>query len=141
MRTCAREIVMCTAIILLFIIEILQFISLGPYTSLSELRFYFNFDNIIQLVVITLALASVATQHKEIHVKWCSAFGVVIAYIGNDILILISNNGILYYVRSCILHYSYLHVMMYLFRRIRFSSWPMSTTTMSTSRTKQHHVL
>ena len=82
MRACAREIVMCTTVVLLFAMEIAQFISLGPYTSISELRLYFNFDNIIQLGVIFMAAACLVIQHEEQHVKWLSAFGIVFAYLG-----------------------------------------------------------
>ena len=82
MRTCAREIVMLGSVILLFTMEIIQFVSLGPYERFSDLKFYFNFDNIIQLVVIFLAATCLAIQGQELHVKWCSAFGIVLAYIG-----------------------------------------------------------
>ena len=55
MRACAREVVMFSTVIFLLAMEVVQFISLGPYASLSELRLYFNFDNLIQLIVIVLA--------------------------------------------------------------------------------------
>ena len=82
MRACAREVVMFSTVIFLLAMEVLQFISLGPYASLSELRLYFNFDNLIQLIVIFLAAACLVGQHDEMHVKWCSAFGIVFAYLG-----------------------------------------------------------
>ena len=85
MRTCATELTMFTTVTLLFIGEILQFLSLGPYTSFSELRFYFNFDNFIQIIVISLAAASLVVQNEEHLEKWISAFGIVFAYIGNNI--------------------------------------------------------
>ena len=74
---------MFTTVILLFIGEILQFLSLGPYTSITELKFYFNFDNFIQIVVIVLAATTLAVQNEEHLVKWIAAFGIVFAYIGN----------------------------------------------------------
>ena len=76
---------MFTTVTLLFIGEILQFLSLGPYTSFSELKFYFNFDNFIQIVVIFLAAASLVVQNEEHLEKWISAFGIVFAYIGNKV--------------------------------------------------------
>jgi len=85
LRTCAREIVMLTTVILLFTVEIIQFVTLGPYSTFSELRFYFNFDNVIQLVVITLAAACLAIQSHEIDIKWCASFGIVFAYIGKNL--------------------------------------------------------
>jgi hypothetical protein len=85
MRTCAREIVMLTTVILLFAVEIIQFVTLGPYSTFSELRFYFNFDNLIQLVVIVLAAACLAVQSHETDIKWCSSFGIVFAYIGKNV--------------------------------------------------------
>ena len=81
-RVCAREIVMFSTVVFLLVVEILQFVSLGPYANLSELTLYFNFDNVIQLMVIFLAAACLVTQHEEIQVKWCSAFGIVFAYLG-----------------------------------------------------------
>ena len=74
---------MFTTIILLFVGEVLQFLSLGPYTSISELRFYFNFDNFIQIIVILLAATCLVVQNNDHLVKWISAFGIVFAYIGN----------------------------------------------------------
>ena len=74
---------MFTTVLLLFVGEILQFLSLGPYTSFAELRFYFNFDNFIQIIVILLAAACLFVQNNEHLVKWISAFGIVFAYIGN----------------------------------------------------------
>lgn len=82
---------MFTTIILLFVGEVLQFLSLGPYTSISELRFYFNFDNFIQIVVILLAAACLVVQNNDHLVKWISAFGIVFAYIGNEIISIFSN--------------------------------------------------
>ena len=75
---------MLTTLILMLTVEIIQFVSLGPYSSFSELRFYFNFDNVIQLVVIILAAACLAVQNHEIDVKWCASFGIVFAYIGRN---------------------------------------------------------
>ena len=74
---------MFTTVLLLLIGEILQFLSLGPYTSIIELKFYFNFDNFIQIVVIVLAATTLAVQNEEHLVKWIAAFGIVFAYIGN----------------------------------------------------------
>ena len=82
-RVCVREITLSITIILLLTIEILQLISLGPYTSLSSLLRYFNFENMIQLAVIILAAACLGTHHHEQHIKWCSALGIVLAYLGN----------------------------------------------------------
>ena len=73
---------MFSSVVFLLFVEILQFVSLGPYANLSELTLYFNFDNVIQLMVIFLAAACLVTQHEEIQVKWCSAFGIVFAYLG-----------------------------------------------------------
>ena len=73
---------MFSSVVFLLVVEILQFVSLGPYANLSELTLYFNFDNVIQLIVIFLASACLVTQHEEIQVKWCSAFGIVFAYLG-----------------------------------------------------------
>ena len=89
MRVCAREIMLSITIFLLFTIEIIQLISMGPYTSSGFLSFtslwrYLNFENIIELVVIILAATCLCTQHKEQYIKWCSAFGIVFAYLGND---------------------------------------------------------
>ena len=86
MRACAREIIMFTTVGLLFIGEILQFLSLGPYTSVTELRFYFNFDNFIQIIVIVLAATCLVVQNDDHLVKWISAFGIVFAYIGNEFI-------------------------------------------------------
>ena len=139
MRTCARELIMFTTVTLLFIGEILQFLSLGPYTSFYELKFYFNFDNFIQIIVIFLAAASLVVQNEEHLEKWISAFGIVFAYIGNKIQSNDLNTApMLYYFDR---YWFGLFALDFCFDRIRIPTWTMSTNSILTFGSKQCHVL
>ena len=42
-----------------------------------------NFENMIELTVISLAAVCLSTQEFEEVEKWFSAFGIVLSYIGN----------------------------------------------------------
>ena len=61
---------------LLLTIEILQLMSVGIRAYLT------NFENMIELTVISLAAVCLSTQEFEEVEKWFSAFGIVLAYLG-----------------------------------------------------------
>ena len=75
---CVVEIVLSITIVLLLTIEILQLMTVGPRA------YILNFENMIELTVIGLAATCLGTQEHETYVKWFSAFGIVLAYLGND---------------------------------------------------------
>ena len=75
---CVVEMILTVTISLLLTIEILQLTSGG-------LRAYFtNFENMIELSIITLASICLGMQEYEEYEKWVAAFGIVLAYIGNE---------------------------------------------------------
>ena len=43
-----------------------------------------NFENMIELTVISLAAVCLSTQEFEEVEKWFSAFGIVLAYLGSS---------------------------------------------------------
>ena len=74
--SCIVEIVLALCIVLLLTIEILQLTSVG-------IKAYFtNFENLIEVSVIILSSLCLATQEFEDMIKWFSAFGIVLSYIG-----------------------------------------------------------
>ena len=62
---------------LLLTIEILQLMSVGIRAYVT------NFENMIELTVISLAAVCLSTQEFEEVEKWFSAFGIVLAYLGS----------------------------------------------------------
>jgi len=72
---CASEMSLTVLLALLAIQELMQMAAFG-------IRHYVNeFENFVELIVILLAAATLATQHVENVVKWFGAFGIVFAYI------------------------------------------------------------
>ena len=74
---CSTEIMLLCTTVLLLIEELLQLFSLGVLYYIQQ------FENIIELSVISLAAVCLGTQELEAHIKWFSAFGIVLAYLGN----------------------------------------------------------
>ena len=72
---CVLESVLLLSVVLLATQEFMQAYALGFGTYLREL------ENILELVVIVLALCGVGMQHDMNVVKWFSAFGVCLAYL------------------------------------------------------------
>ena len=82
---CIAEIILCSSIFLQSIIQISHLISLGP-------RRYFHLENLLPTTVLILALTCViiasttTTENKKTQIyrlKWVSAFGILLAYLGN----------------------------------------------------------
>ena len=74
--SCIVEIVLALCIVLLLTIEILQL------TSVGVKAYFTNFENLIEVSVIILSSLCLATQEFEDMIKWFSAFGIVLSYIG-----------------------------------------------------------
>jgi hypothetical protein len=87
---CVVEVILAVAVLLLFTIEILQLMSVGVKTYCT------NFENMIELTVISLASVCLGAQENEELEKWFAAFGIVLAYIGNLTIIIFG--------RSCFNH-------------------------------------
>ena len=75
--SCIVEMVLSLTLALLLTIEILQLMSVGIRAYVT------NFENMIELTVISLAAVCLSTQEFEEVEKWFSAFGIVLAYLGS----------------------------------------------------------
>ena len=75
--SCIVEMVLSLTLALLLTIEILQLMSVGIRAYVT------NFENMIELTVISLAAICLSTQEFEEVEKWFSAFGIVLAYLGS----------------------------------------------------------
>ena len=73
--TCSFEAVLFASIILLLVQEILQAYALGLRRYVRE------FENILELIVIALAITGCALQYHMKILKWVSAFGICLAYL------------------------------------------------------------
>jgi len=73
--TCGVEITLAVSISLVAAQEFLQMYALGVRRYLQE------FENMLELIVIALATASVFCQWHMNAVKWVSAFGICLAYL------------------------------------------------------------
>ncbi len=73
--TCAFETILLTLLIILVIQEVLQLITLGPKRYLSE------FENILEILVLTLAGCGLGFQYNVYILKWVSAWGICLAYL------------------------------------------------------------
>ena len=73
---CSIEIILFSTICLLITQEVLQLFTLGFRAYLRE------FENLIEMMVIILAVTCLWTQEHEAYIKWFSAFGIVLAYLG-----------------------------------------------------------
>ena len=72
---CIVEAILTFTILLLIAQEFLQIFALGPRRYLRE------FENVLELLVIGLAVAGFAVQDDVVRLKWISAFGIVLAYL------------------------------------------------------------
>ena len=88
--SCIVEMILSLTLALLLTIEILQLMSVGIRAYLT------NFENMIELTVISLAAVCLSTQEFEEVEKWFSAFGIVLAYLGS------LKHLLLRYVYQCI---------------------------------------
>ena len=75
---CVVEVILAVTVLLLLTIEVLQLMSVGVKTYCT------NFENLVELTVISLASVCLGTQESEEIEKWFAAVGIVLAYIGNS---------------------------------------------------------
>ena len=82
-NACAGEAILSIFLLCMIIVLILKIWSMGPYTDLNYVRRLFNLELFVEIVVRTLALSCLAIQHNMYYLKFCAAFGIFFAFIGN----------------------------------------------------------
>lgn len=73
--SCAIEIILTICIIVLTLQELFQLAALGVKQYVGE------FENLIEITVLALAISSLAVQQDMYTLKWVSAFGICLAYL------------------------------------------------------------
>ena len=82
-NACAGEAILSIFLLCMIIVLILKIWSMGPYSDLDYVRRLFNLELFVEIVVRTLALSCLAIQHNMYYLKFCAAFGIFFAFIGN----------------------------------------------------------
>ena len=82
-EACANEIGLSLLLLLLFIVYGLKIWSFRPYKTLDDFKRLLTLDNLMELVVRVLASTCLAIQHLGQPFKFCAAFGIFFAFLGN----------------------------------------------------------